>query len=151
MKDRTTSWKIERRREKIERRSIHNVVGYRRALDPSRAARPLFLVLYLDGKKKGLVNALYNYIRGSPDPFSSCMHEYKRRNKVVWLREPNWLASLAWPDPIFAQGRYHLQYKRPAKRIWSGSQAWLEPYILYPTDTRRVYYLCWNWHVQKCQ
>ena len=35
--------------------------------------------------------------------------------------------SLAWPDPIFAPGRYRLQYKSPArKRVWSGSQAWLE-------------------------
>ena len=24
--------------------------------------------------------------------------------------------SLAWPDPIFVQGRYHLQYKRPARK-----------------------------------
>ena len=28
--------------------------------------------------------------------------------------------SLAWPDPLFAQGRYRLQYKRPA-RIGSGT------------------------------
>ena len=24
--------------------------------------------------------------------------------------------SLAWPDPIFAQGRYRFQYKRPARK-----------------------------------
>ena len=24
-------------------------------------------------------------------------------------------ASLAWPDPVFAQGRYQFQYKRPAR------------------------------------
>ena len=26
------------------------------------------------------------------------------------------IISLAWPDPIFAQGIYHLQYKRPCKK-----------------------------------
>ena len=32
-------------------------------------------------------------------------------------------ASLAWPDPSFAQGRYRFQYKRPArKRVWTSSQ-----------------------------
>ena len=25
-------------------------------------------------------------------------------------------SSLAWPDPIFAQGRHRLQYKRPARK-----------------------------------
>ena len=45
-----------------------------------------------------------------------------------WQRSASWptprvLISLAWPDPIFAQGRYRLQYKRPAqKRAWYGSQ-----------------------------
>ena len=24
--------------------------------------------------------------------------------------------SLSWPDPIFTQGRYRLQYKRPAQK-----------------------------------
>ena len=24
--------------------------------------------------------------------------------------------SLAWPDPIFAQGRYRFQYKRPVRK-----------------------------------
>ena len=29
--------------------------------------------------------------------------------------------SLAWPDPIFAQGRYRFQYKRPARGAYTES------------------------------
>ena len=32
-------------------------------------------------------------------------------------------SSLAWPDPIFVQGHYRFQYKRPAqKTVWKSLQ-----------------------------
>ena len=43
--------------------------------------------------------------------------------------------SLAWPDPIFVQGRYWFQYKCPIhKRVWKSLQGLLSFHIYECVD-----------------